>query len=506
MGGEKMKVSDVISVILKSGIREYKCLNSKIKPIGYKAEGKKGAIFGFRSKKLMTESRGIVLTSQEGLAENEDKFTHWTPNVYSYGAYADEKRIIVKGHNERNLQQINTFVIDFDRLTGEKLDSQMILDAAIDLELMPTLILETPGGFQAYFILENAWYISSKNNYQSIEVAKRVSENLRKAFAEELPSVDLGCNHFGIARIPRTDNIVYYYPALTHDIQQLIQWSMKYEPAKTYKKPLLSLVKNKYKQVNEMWYRQLISNPKIVGTKGIMGRNNVIFTLSLANYASGVDLEDCLNEMDLFNSSLERPLKDRERVRIVKSAYSGKYRGASKTYVQELVSNWGLESLSEEKMFTQQRNTWYKFKKERHKRKKSHLSEWKEDILAYLETQCYRYRPEVRLKKTDLQAAITFNGQSIPKRSLDRALKELMAEGKLFVQIKAGRNGGLVVATRKALIRTVIQVKQQVKSAYKQGIKTFFKEADMLVRIFKEPDKYSQRVDHYKQLNLWNTG
>lgn len=217
-----MKVSDVISVILKSGIREYKYLNSKIKPIGYKAEGKKGAIFGFRSKELMTDSRGIVLTSQEALAENEDKFTHWTPNVYSYGAYADDNRTIVKGHNERNLQQINTFVIDFDRSPGEKLDSQMILDAAIDLELMPTLILETPAGFQAYFILENAWYISSKRNYQSIEVAKRVSENLRKAFAEVLPSVDLGCNHFGIARIPRTDNVVYYYPALTHDMQQLV--------------------------------------------------------------------------------------------------------------------------------------------------------------------------------------------------------------------------------------------------------------------------------------------
>lgn len=102
----------------------------------------------------MTESRGIVLTSQEALAENEDKFTHWTPNVYSYGAYVDKKRTIVKGHNERNLQQINTFVIDFDRLTGEKLDSQMILDAAIDLELMPTLILETPGAFKHTLFLK----------------------------------------------------------------------------------------------------------------------------------------------------------------------------------------------------------------------------------------------------------------------------------------------------------------------------------------------------------------
>ncbi len=41
-----MKVSDVISVILKSGIREYKYLNSKIKPIGYKAEGKKVLFLG----------------------------------------------------------------------------------------------------------------------------------------------------------------------------------------------------------------------------------------------------------------------------------------------------------------------------------------------------------------------------------------------------------------------------------------------------------------------------
>lgn len=501
-----MKVSDVISVILKSGIREYKYLNSKIKPIGYKTEGKKGAIFGFRSKELMTESRGIVLTSQEALAENEDKFTHWTPNVYSYGAYVDKKRTIVKGHNERNLQQINTFVIDFDCLTGEKLDSQMILDAAIDLELMPTLILETPGGFQAYFILENAWYISSKNNYQSIEVAKRVSENLRKAFAEVLPSVDLGCNHFGIARIPRTDNVVYYYPALTHDMQQLIQWSMKFEPKRTYKKPNLNVVAVEMNQIKEQWVKVLIDNPQVVGTKGKLGRNNVIFTLSLAYYASKIEQERCFDDMDVFNSSLNYPLSVSEVKRIVKSAYSGKYKGASKTYVQELVSNWGLESLSEEKMFTQQRNTWYKFKKERHKRKKSHLSEWKKDILDYLETQCYRYRPEVSMKKTDLQAAITFNGQSIPKRSLDRALKELIAEGKLFVQIKAGRGGGLVVATRKALIRTVIQVKQQVKYAYQQGIKTFFKEADMLVRLFEQTDKNSQRAREYNQLKLWNTG
>lgn len=488
-----MKVSDVISVILKSGIREYKYLNSKIKPIDYKAEGKKGAVFCFRSKQQMINSRGVVLTSQEAIFENENKFTHWTPNVFSYGTYVDEARSVVKGHCEENLQQINTFVIDFDRLPGEKLEAQDILDVAVDFELIPTLLLETPGGFQAYFILEKAWYISSKNNYQSIEVAKRVSENLRKAFAEKLDSVDQTCNHFGIARIPRTDNIAFYYPTLTHDIQQLIQWSMKYQPSKT-KKPahLHALEQKAMVQVKEKWVQLLINNPNIVGAKGRFGRNNAIFTLSLAYFSSGIDQERCFDDMDQFNSALCKPLTNRELSKIVKSAYTGRYKGASKQYVQELLATWGLDSLSEGELFTQKRTTWYKFKKERHERKQSHLSEWKEDILAYLESQSYRYRPEVKLTKTELQAAIVFNNKSIPKRSLDMALKELQQEGKLFIKVTAGRGGGLVVATRKALIRTVIVVKKEVKEAYKQWIATFYEEAAILTKTLNSDKKAVQ--------------
>ncbi|HEQ3554047.1 primase C-terminal domain-containing protein [Enterococcus faecalis] len=501
-----MNVSAIVKDILKDGIREYKFLNSKIKPIHYQAHGKKGAMFAFRSKKQMMQARGVVLTSLEALNENENKFTHWTPNVYSYGAYADEARTVVKGHNEQNLQQINTFVIDFDKVPGETLDAQRILDVAIDLGLMPTLILETPGGFQAYFILENAWYISSKNNYQSIKVAKRVSENLRKAFAEELSSVDLGCNHFGIARIPRKDNVVYYYPALKHDMQQLIQWSMKYEPAKTVKKPNLSLVQSEYKQVKEKWYQLLISNPKIVGTKGKLGRNNVIFTLSLANYASGITLEDCLNEMDLFNSALANPLKDNERVRIVKSAYSGKYRGANKEYVRALVAEWGLETFSEAGLFTQQRTAWYKFKKDRHERKQSHLSEWKTDLLSYLETQCYDKQPELEVTKAELQANIVYQGKAIPKRSLDRALKELQAEGKICLKTKFGRGGGLVVATRKALIRAVIMTNQQLKTAYKDWLKVFVEEAAMLQTKGLQETDLPIITRQERQLTLWDTG
>ncbi len=68
----------------------------------------------------MIGGRGVVLTSEEAIHENKDTFTHWTPNVYRYGTYADENRSYTKGHSENNLRQINTFFIDFDIHTAKE--------------------------------------------------------------------------------------------------------------------------------------------------------------------------------------------------------------------------------------------------------------------------------------------------------------------------------------------------------------------------------------------------
>ncbi|MGL4695238.1 primase C-terminal domain-containing protein, partial [Enterococcus larvae] len=321
------------------------------------------------------------------------------------------------------------------------------------------------------------------------------------------------CNHFGIARIPRTDNVVYFYPSLVHDMQQLISWSMKYQPeVKRASKAKLQLLPEAAdrKQIKEKWVDILLKNPAILGSKGEKGRNNAIFTLSLAYYASAIEQDRCQDDMDLFNSQLSYPLKAKEVQRIVKSAYSGRYRGANKEYVLGLVANWSVETFSEDQLFTQNYKNWHKFKKERSERKKSHVHEWKEDILAYLEKECYRYRPEIEIKKADLQAAIVYKGgakdKMIPKRSLDRALKELQTEGKIYLQVKAGRGGGLIVATRKALIRTVIVVKQQVKGAYKKYIRTFFEEAAILTKMFENPETAGKRGLLEAQLSLWDTG
>lgn len=111
--------------VLKQGVRTYKYRNSAIKPIGYTNQNGNGAIFAFRSKERMNASRGIVVTSEEGILENKSALSHWTPNVYRYGTYVDSYRTIVKGHSEENLSQINTFTVDID--TKDKHEGGIIL-------------------------------------------------------------------------------------------------------------------------------------------------------------------------------------------------------------------------------------------------------------------------------------------------------------------------------------------------------------------------------------------
>ena len=88
----------IYSTILQQGLRQFKFKNSKFKPINQPDEETKGSIFGYRTKEDMVHARGVVLTSLEAVQENQKSFTHWTPNVYRYGAYSDENRRITKGH------------------------------------------------------------------------------------------------------------------------------------------------------------------------------------------------------------------------------------------------------------------------------------------------------------------------------------------------------------------------------------------------------------------------
>jgi len=472
-----MNLNTIYPLILKDGLRNYKFRNSHLKPVSSVEEGKRGAIFTYRSKAHMIKARGLVLTSMEAIKENQDGFTHWTPNVYRFGSYSDSRRQITRGHAEENLRQINTFVIDFDLSSDDVMTSGDILTAALDLGFMPTLILKSDKGYQAYFVLSEPAYVTAHSQFKVVKVAKAISQNLRSYFSQTLP-VDMTCNHFGICRIPRTDNIEFFDEEYTYSFQEWLNWSMKQSDLPfPSKKPNLTVISGTegVKQTDEPWYKMLMNESNIKGTKDLMGRNSVLFTLALANFSSGVSQGDCEVVLNEFSLRLDEPVTTGELLKIIASAYSGKYEAASRDYIMLLCRAWVNKDLKSADLFTKQR--WYKFKKKRADRKNSHLYEWKADVMAYLEEFYQSEDPFIQTTKKALREAL-----SIPERSLDRVLKALKADQKIFFTIKSGRGGGIRIASVKAIFLSLLQVKKDRQEAYVGYIAAFFEESLSLTR------------------------
>lgn len=472
-----MNLNTIYPLILKDGLRSYKFRNSHLKPVSSAEEGKRGAIFAYRSKAHMIKARGLVLTSMEAIEENQDSFTHWTPNVYRFGSYSDSRRQITRGHAEENLRQINTFVIDFDLSSDDVMTSGDILTAALDLGFMPTLILKSDKGYQAYFVLSEPAYVTAHSQFKVVKVAKAISQNLRSYFSQTLP-VDMTCNHFGICRIPRTDNIEFFDEEYTYFFQEWLNWSMKQSDLPfPSKKPNLTVISGTEgaKQTDEPWYKMLMNESNIKGTKDLMGRNSVLFTLALANFSSGVSQGDCEVVLNEFSLRLDEPVTTGELLKIIASAYSGKYEAASRDYIMLLCRAWVNKDLKSADLFTKQR--WYKFKKKRADRKNSHLYEWKADVMAYLEAFYQSEDPFIQTTKKALREAL-----SIPERSLDRVLKALKADQKIFFTIKSGRGGGIRIASVKAIFLSLLQVKKDRQEAYVGYIAAFFEESLSLTR------------------------
>ena len=472
-----MNLNTIYPLILKDGLRNYKFRNSHLKPVSSVEEGKRGAIFTYRSKAHMIKARGLVLTSMEAIKENQDGFTHWTPNVYRFGSYSDSRRQITRGHAEENLRQINTFVIDFDLSSDDVMTSGDILTAALDLGFMPTLILKSDKGYQAYFVLSEPAYVTAHSQFKVVKVAKAISQNLRSYFGQTLP-VDMTCNHFGICRIPRTDNIEFFDEEYTYSFQEWLNWSMKQSDLPfPSKKPNLTVISGTEgaKQTDEPWYKMLMNESNIKGTKDLMGRNSVLFTLALANFSSGVSQGDCEVVLNEFSLRLDEPVTTSELLKIIASAYSGKYEAASRDYIMLLCRAWVNKDLKAADLFTKQR--WYKFKKKRADRKNSHLYEWKADVMAYLEDFYQSEDPFIQTTKKALREAL-----SIPERSLDRVLKALKADQKIFFTIKSGRGGGIRIASVKAIFLSLLQVKKDRQEAYVGYIAAFFEESLSVTR------------------------
>lgn len=81
--------------------------------------------------------------------------------------------------------------------------------------------------------------------------------------------------------------------------------------------------------------------------------------------------------------------------------------------------------------------------------------------MAYLSEKSYISKPYLTLSKKELASEL-----GMPKRTLDKVLQELKEEHEVFYQVTRGRNGGMIIASVKALFGTIIQIKKEMQQAY----------------------------------------
>ncbi|SOC22071.1 primase-like protein [Ureibacillus xyleni] len=478
-------LENVYDVLLHNGLTKYKTKNSKTSlPAQVEAAkqdklSKKGAIFVVRSKSdfLATGVKGYIITSKETLLEDAAGLTHFTPNIYRKFGYSDENRRMIRGFEEKNLLQINTFVVDIDT---KAYSVQEILMACMDDSIgLPTMLVASDRGYQVYFVLENPLFISNRREFRGLTVAKRISDNLKRSL--KAVEADPFCNDFGFFRLPKADNIVWMQLENTYDMATLINWSTRFDD--DLERPLF-VVPSKLKATSVMdseWFQALIHAVDIKGEKGQIGRNNTMFTLALVCFSEGWDKARTFDFIDEYNTRLRYSLKGADLRSIVESAYSGKYKGACKEYIEALLAIHVHKGQSIKVNFG--KHVWYKFKKEREDRTRSHYEEWEQDLIQYITAENNLSEPFIWRTQKEICEAI-----GIPQSTLNQIIK---VSKKIVKTVTGkGRNAKTGWSTVSLFIQHALNLLKDKKARYRE----------QLIQVVKEWTDILEPVAGYDQL------
>lgn len=457
---------DVYNTILHQGITTYKTKNSKASlPERVRTEKedklhRKGAVFAVRSKDDFTSAgvKGYIVTSKETLVEQADKISHFTPNVYRTFMYTDDEKRYIKGFEEKNLQQVNAFVVDIDT---KKYSVQDILLTCIDDSIgPPTLIVSSERGYQVFFALEAPIFISNKNEFRSLTVAKRISDNIKSSLKSV--EADIYCNNFGFFRMPNSRNVEWFDETAIYHTASLIQWSQQRDDDSGRSLFVLHTEGPTTSVMQSEWFHKLIHAVEIKGEKGQIGRNNILFTISLVCFQDGKDKSFTYDLIDQYNANLGSPLSGQEMKTVVESAYSGRYKGAKKSYVQELLALYveGGDRIPVE--FGGYRG-WYKHKKVREDRKRSHYDEWEQDIVNYINAQNHTSDPFIWRTQKELCEEIGIASST---------LNQLIKQSSVLLKTVEGRgcNAKTGWTTVALFMKHVMQLKKDLGQIFRQYV------------------------------------
>lgn len=490
---KKIVLQDILHIMTHNDLDLYKkigsraSVNSQMAYLQDQNKYKKGVVFVSKSKENLSNGVGHIITSYETLYEQYDSLTHWTPNTYYGGTYYDFSKRIIKGHTKDNLKQIN--VIGFDIDTKSIHPYEIFIACTQEGLPRPNLLLETPNGYQAFFILSSPFYISKKDK-KALATAERLASNLISSLSKHLP-IDSNCNSFGFFRMPNNNNVIYFDDA-TFNTYSFIQWSKDYD--KKLKKVTFQVFRggapndSSLDYTSSDWYVALINTKHIDKGHPASSRNNALLTLALANYASGKSFEDAYNQLDQFNSNLFNPLSFSEFNKTLKSAYSGKYNGPKKQYVDSLLDLW-----TDGNTTFKGPNGWYKFKKDRNNRVRSHYDEWESDIVDYLMQHTTVENPFLQGSLKSLATEL-----NIPLSSF----KEVLKRSKQLVKhvIGTGRAAVTYISTKMLFLRFALRKCKLKLSSIQLAYQDYLKLNDMIITTFELPSTIN--LDIYKWLQF----
>ena len=493
---DKNELHNILRLVLHNGLTETKVKNSnKVLPLKKRNDNdKKGIIAAFRSKQDMTKAKGFTVSSYEALFENDNKLTHWTPNEFSWLGYTKDKHEL-KGHSEHNLNQINAFIVDVDFKDSQERDlnkSNVMESLLLGYVILPTLVLKTDKGYQIYYVLKNPAFINKKGTrYPVLEVSKMISNNIKSAIKDSLDQVDISCNNFGIFRIPRQDNVIYFQPEMTVNFSELLNWSKKYYLKHKSKLTIVNKNKISYgKQIEQPWFNWLLHKTDIKPGMGI-GRHNTDLTLALACYSSSMSENDCYNLLDEFNTNLKVSLDQRDLERCIKDAYSGVYQGASSIYINELIETWATKDEFHQLKNSKSKN-WYKFAKSRKDRKYSHKHEWKQDLIK-LFNKASTNNQAVAISTRNIQKKL-----GISPSSLNRVLKSLKDNNQVIIR-SSGNNQSNAYLTLYLLVKQLQSKKSQYRlnlfNSGSQQLSSEINELKTLINKLKQGIKGTKIID-----------
>ncbi|HDF5340482.1 TPA: primase C-terminal domain-containing protein [Staphylococcus aureus] len=464
-----LNINKIYDFILHGSIEKYKLKNSKasdLEKANFKStqarNWKSARIAVTPNKDTLIDGLGLIIASEEALVQYGHKFSHWTPNPYNFlskekANIADVNTYKVLNRTKDNVKQINTFVLDVDEDIEYNELVQSLASAHINEGAeMPNLYVKTPRGWHLYFVLDTPFYAKGVEK-KAIKVAEKVHSNLAHAISKYLP-VDNQCVSTGYFRLPTKDNVQLFTNQYCSKAY-MVHWSKEYSEKNNLNQNVLYKSIANGQELTPEWVDYLLKEADVTSFGYGVGRNNTMFSVALYYYSKNVDIKEAESNIYAFNQRLNSPLSHKEVERVIKSAYSGRYGGAMREHVENL-----LEAFSDGQIAYSNSgvsiNGFWKHKKERKDRVRSHFDERKADLERYLNEHTNKQKVFVKGSMSAIAKKL-----GMARSSLYAIFEKHINKGTIIkYTIKNGRYSETFIALKSVYIESLFEMVKSIKN------------------------------------------